>query len=156
MEPPAHLGDREYGIIGCNNHIAGGENPGSTAKARPVYQGDGWFWTGIEFADRIRCILRDEEVLDRRSKPYAIQPIKVGTGLKMFAICGDHDCPYLGICTKGACALQQRFDHFTVVGIIDMGTVQRDSGDAAFVDINQYTLFFVIAHGFCCPSIGCF
>src|SRR4051794_19054507 len=42
VQSPAHLGDREHGVVGGEHDIAGRHHAGSSTKTTAMYERDGW------------------------------------------------------------------------------------------------------------------
>ena len=65
-------------------------------------------------------------------------PREVGPGLEVPAVAPQHDHAQPGACAERIHGRQQALDHVAVVGVVHLGTVERDGGDATLIEAVQY------------------
>ena len=124
--------------------VAGGHQADTAAIAGAVDQSHGRPREGVEATHRLGGPQREGQIVLGRGGAQPPQAVEVGSGLEMPAVAAQHQRADPRLALELAQSRAERIDHSLVVGIVHLGTVQRDRRDVPLIDRRKHD---VLGHG---------
>src|SRR5277367_313572 len=142
---PAHLADREDGVLGGNRNVASSGDPDPAAKAAAMNHRQGRAGEMAQAVHRSQGAARKVEILPWRRRAQVTQKGKVGPGLEMPPRTAQYDATQAWLALEAGEGVDQPVDQRPVISVADRGPVERDRGNTAGVDRIQHRV--VAGHG---------